>query len=104
MCVNNAKSSAKNIPAGVPQGAVLSPTLYSLYISDFVPRRGTDIALYADDMGIAVKGKLSNAIVHKLGKCVQICKKYYNKWKIKIKMLLYVPLPSFPTVKRQSVS
>lgn len=82
--INNTTSSARNIPAGVPQGAVLSPTLYSLYVADFVPRRGTDIALYADDTAMIVRGKLSNVILHKLKKSVDSCFKYYNKWKIKI--------------------
>lgn len=82
--INNTMSSVRNIPAGVPQGAVLSPTLYSLYVADFSPRRGTDIALYADDLALLAKGKVSNAIVGKLKKSLDSCIKYYNKWKIKI--------------------
>lgn len=82
--VNNTTSSIRKIPAGVPQGAVLSPTLYSIYVSDFVPRKGTEIALYADDKALIVKGKLSNSIVKRLEKSLHTCTQYYSKWKIKI--------------------
>lgn len=82
--INNSTSSPRNITAGVPQGAVLSPTLYSLYVADFDPKMGSEIALYADDMAIMVKGKLSNAIVHKLEKSLGKCAKFYKKWKIRI--------------------
>lgn len=82
--VNNCASSTRKIPAGVPQGAVLSPTLYSLYVADFIPRKGSEIALYADDKAIIVKGKLSNCIVKRLDKSLHTCMQFYKKWKIKI--------------------
>lgn len=82
--INNSISSERNIPAGVPQGAVLSPTLYSLYIADFVPKAGSVIAQYADDMAIMVNGKLSNPIVKKLEQSLQKTETFYSKWKIKI--------------------
>lgn len=82
--INNSTSVSRNISAGVPQGAVLSPTLYSLYIADFVPKMGSEIALYADDMAIMVKGKISNAIVNKLKKSLRKCATFYKKWKIRI--------------------
>lgn len=53
-------------------------------MADFKPKSGTEIALYADDTAMIVKGKLSNAIVGKLMKNLHTCIKYYNKWKIKI--------------------
>lgn len=34
--VDNCYSSPRKIPAGLPQGSVLSPTLYSIFTADFV--------------------------------------------------------------------
>ena len=47
---NNKTSSVEHISYGVPQGSVLSPTLFSLYINDIVDVVGPDkLLLYADD-------------------------------------------------------
>jgi hypothetical protein len=40
----------QNIQAGVPQGSILSPTMYSLYINDAPQTQGVYLALFADDM------------------------------------------------------
>jgi hypothetical protein len=42
-------STPRDIKAGVPQGPVLSPTLYSLYINDTPQTRGVCLGLFADD-------------------------------------------------------
>jgi retron-type reverse transcriptase len=72
-CVNvhNQKSTALDTPTGVPQGSVLSPILFSLYIND-LPSVCSDveIQLYADDAVIYTHGsnklqaaaKLTNAL------------------------------------------
>jgi hypothetical protein len=35
--------------ASVPQGSVLSPILYNLYINDTPPTSGINLALFVDD-------------------------------------------------------
>jgi hypothetical protein len=52
--VGHSKSSICNILYGVPQGAVLSPTLYNLITSDTPTADGCEFATFADDTVISV--------------------------------------------------
>lgn len=82
--IDNVLSNERKIQAGVPQGSVLSPTLYLIYISDFKLRNNYTTALYADDTALITSGKVSNAITKNLGKSLSFAKKYFDKWKIRI--------------------
>lgn len=84
LSLNETKSSERRIPAGVPQGSVLSPTLYSLYISDFKVSRACKVAFYADDSAIIAEGQQTKAITKRLKKGFEDSIKYYSKWKIKV--------------------
>jgi hypothetical protein len=46
---SNTSSALKSISAGVPQGSVLGPILYSIFINDMPLCRGVSLGLYADD-------------------------------------------------------
>ena len=59
-------SSPRSIPAGVPQGSVLSPVLYSIYTSHFTILKDQSLALYADDTAIITKGKVLNPTVKRI--------------------------------------
>lgn len=82
--VNNRSSSFKSIPAGLPQGSILSPILYSLYTSDFKHTRSFNVAYYADDTALISSSKLTSALLKKMEKSLESCNKYFTKWKIKI--------------------
>lgn len=82
--VNNVRSSTMAIPAGLPQGSILSPTLYALYTSDFKASKTIDVAYYADDTALLTSSKLTSALLKKMEKSLVSCSKYFTKWKIKI--------------------
>jgi hypothetical protein len=42
-------STSRETEAGVPQGSVLTPTMYSLYINDTPQTPGVQLTLFADD-------------------------------------------------------
>ena len=52
------KSSVSSVHDGVPQGSILGPLLFSVYIND-VPLflKNVDVDLYADDTTLSVSGK-----------------------------------------------
>ena len=82
--IDNFLSTERKIQAGVPQGSVLSPTLYSIYISNFKLRHNYTTAIYAGDTSLIISGKVSNAITKNLGKSLSFANKYFDKWKIRI--------------------
>lgn len=82
--VDNQFSNERLIPAGLPQGSVLSPTLYSIFTSDIPIRKNQDAAFYADDSALICCGKLSNAIIKRMLDSLKTAQKYFVKWKIKV--------------------
>ena len=49
MVVNGATSSSTIVISGVPQGTVLGPLLFLLYINDLPESLSTSVRLFADD-------------------------------------------------------
>jgi retron-type reverse transcriptase len=47
--VEGEMSTPRVMQAGVPQGSVLSPTLFNMYINDAPQTKGVHLALFADD-------------------------------------------------------
>lgn len=78
-------SDKKSIEAGVPQGAVLSPTLYNIFTAD-IPSNldNTEVFTYADDTAIMASSRNLNLAVHSLQTSVNKISDWLDKWKIKI--------------------
>ena len=77
-------SELKAIKAGVPQGAILSPVLYSIFTSDLPSRDNTLIATYADDTAILAKGRTPESAAVLVQHHLFALEGWLRKWRIKI--------------------
>ena len=59
--VNGSRSSEKIVTSGIPQGSVLGPILFVLYINDLPKCVENDIRLFADDTKIFTRSDLPGA-------------------------------------------
>lgn len=78
---NNVKSRIVSVVAGVPQGSVLGPQLYNLYINDLPTTKDVEISLFADDTGLYTSSYKVSAIKNKLQNASKKIVKFFNKWK-----------------------
>ena len=83
--VNNIFSDRKSIKAGVPQGAVLSPTLFSIYIND-IPRldskNKSGSLLFADDLASFLVFRSLKTIEKALNTYLLSLGEWLKKWRL----------------------
>nr|P21328.1 RecName: Full=RNA-directed DNA polymerase from mobile element jockey; AltName: Full=Reverse transcriptase [Drosophila melanogaster]AAA28675.1 ORF2, reverse transcriptase (put.); putative [Drosophila melanogaster] len=90
--VDGYKSSIKPIAAGVPQGSVLGPTLYSVFASDMpthtpvteVDEEDVLIATYADDTAVLTKSKSILAATSGLQEYLDAFQQWAENWNVRI--------------------
>jgi hypothetical protein len=70
--------------AGVPQGSVLSPTLYTLYINDTPQTPGVNLALFADDTCLYVTDRKEGYVLRKILRGLDSIVAWCKRWNIKI--------------------
>lgn len=77
-------SISKSIHAGVPQGAVLSPTLFNLFLYDFPTTPNTSLALFADDSALYSTNKNLHTAISLLQNHLNIVETWALNWHIKL--------------------
>jgi hypothetical protein len=70
--------------AGMPQGSVLSPTLYNLYINDTPQTPGVNLALFADDTCLYATGHKEGYVLRNIQSGLDSMAAWCKRWNIKI--------------------
>ena len=78
--VNGSKSPPLPIKAGVPQGSVLGPLLFVLYINDIVDCIHSNARLYADDTCIFLRYDDPDTAAYQLEQDLEAIPKWAQDW------------------------
>jgi len=80
------------INAGVPQGSVLGPILYTLYTADMPVTNNCTVATYADDTAVLATSR-SRIEASELLQCeLSLIEDWFLRWKIRINSLKSVQI------------
>ncbi|CAB0039188.1 unnamed protein product [Trichogramma brassicae] len=82
--VNNEVTDLYEIRAGVPQGSVLGPILYSLYTADIPTSHAITTATYADDTALISSDPNPEIASIRLQSHLSVVEKWFKEWRIKV--------------------
>lgn len=69
---------------GLPQGSVIAPTLFNIFINDIPKNNNTKLAMFADDTAIFAKSVREEQAKIYIQRHLRQLETYFNKWKLKI--------------------
>ena len=78
--LNNSSSSFCNVSAGVPQGSVLGPLLFVLYINDIADKLTSLCRLFADDTSFNYSGNDGEQIKSVIDRDLKELDVWSSKW------------------------
>ena len=98
--INNYKSTPLPITCGVPQGSILGPLLFNIYINNIIDSSNFKIRLFADDACLSYS---SNNPVN-LNKIVNNELENINNWRIKNKLTVNFSKSNFMVFSRKKLN
>lgn len=82
--IDNESSNLFNIQAGVPQGSVLGPILFLVYLNDIPKQPRTHLACFADDTASYSSSNNEDLIISRLQISIDVLSDYFRKWELKL--------------------
>ena len=82
MVLNGTKSDWRKIYAGVPQGSVLGPLLFLVYINDLTDNISSQMRLFADDSSLFTRIEGVDQTHEKLVKDLKTVTTWAHQWKM----------------------
>jgi endonuclease/exonuclease/phosphatase family metal-dependent hydrolase len=82
--VNESKSNTKPILAGVPQGSLLGPVLFNIYINDIPNDPNTSLAIYADDTAVQASSLSAVKAYQLVQRHANSIADWCNKWLLQV--------------------
>lgn len=82
--VKDERSKLFEIKAGIPQGSVLGPILYTVYTADMPISSNVTIATYADDTAIAATSNCPKEASFFIQNQLNLLAKWFKRWNIKV--------------------
>lgn len=78
------ESSSREVMAGVPQGSVLGPLVFLIFINDIPNFKDHSVALFADDTAIMASSGSCKILMDKIAEHFELINEFFHKWKIKV--------------------
>lgn len=82
--IGDVHSGYQIIPAGVPQGSILGPYLFLMFINDIPVQTRTKLACFADDTASLTSSSDIDLVISRLQLSLIGLHDYFTKWKLKL--------------------
>ena len=76
------------IPAGVPQGSILRPLMFLVYINDLTENLKCSVKLFADDTSLFTVVKDPKTAADYMNHDLNLIQLWANKWRMSLTLIL----------------